>query len=809
MPLDVLDRESLLGAEVWFVLTISWGGVDYRLSSGTFEIPTDDGERLQVLDCISDTDWANALALFSDSIDDVSVPFSVVIPGVDVAARIARGHDLSSARGELARWVSGTTWEQRQVLVRGDISEPGYGAALEPVTFSLTTAPYADRSALVSALGVVDEVSWPDAAPRSQGANYPRILGSPGYLSAADRVAGSPGYVVDQTNRHLLVADGPVVASGVWIRNVTQDTVWASRSVTTRTDGRGVLVSTVTLATGDGDVTDEYVVSWPLEGGMQSPYGSGALTLAGDVLMFMLERSTLSVDLGRTAAAVQLLSGFAVSGYYDEAVGAWEWVKGNLLPLLPVSIVTGPDGVYPVVWRYWATAQDAVEHIDADQLDAERVSDVQYAQIGSVANDIRVAFGLSIEGDRFARQVRATGNPEVRATDADQLVFSNSVLRVSWSRYGEALHEIESDIVYDPVTASQVATWLAYAFAVTTRSVSYLAAGHYRWLQLGDVVTLTDSDLHWDHQLCWVESIADDDVDQVELALRTIEAPGLTQQTPASLQPEPEPVDLSVFPTAALWGLYNAYNQSEGGGNGDLFTPGASYGFMADQSGNEHHLTDRSASNPTPASLQVFPGRFGDVAVPETTGSARLFHNTGSDERLSDFMMVHLSPWDTGRNNGSSEWQLIRGGTSGILMQVRFTSTGSLLTVDWNGSAGSISTSIPIPNAGTGATDGWVMIGVSCRGTTSSTEEYRFVVIYDFGAGPVLAGDNTFTTAAALLGTTDSQRDTFRGVMCQGVGEKPLMALYTAADSGVFEDALIAAAAQRGNAEALAVRALL
>ena len=51
------------------------------------------------------------------------------------------------------------------------------------------------------------------------------------------------------------------------------------------------------------------------------------------------------------AAAAELLQGYLVDCYIDDPVGVWEWVQGNLLPILPISIRYGPAGLYPVVWR--------------------------------------------------------------------------------------------------------------------------------------------------------------------------------------------------------------------------------------------------------------------------------------------------------------------------------------------------------------------------------------------------------------------------------------------------------------------------
>ncbi len=527
-----IARSTYLTGQSYLVLTIDYAGRTHYLSTDTFDITTDDGGSVQVLDAIEDIRWKETLSLFSDSPEAVSVPLSIVVPDVDFGDLISRGYDLAAATGELARWVVGTTWESRQVLLKGEVSEPSHGGPDEPVRFSLSRAPFDDRSSMIDADAVVDSTSWPDADDVSLGQTYPHILGGPG-LPDAGPIAASPGYVVDDTATQvtLLVAGHHVVAATVDVRNVDNGTAYATKSVTNTTDGRGRDVAVVTLGDGAGageydstTVGNQYMVSWPALGGMPNDRQDGALEGAGDVLLRFLRLSTLDVDTGRAEAVRAYLNAWRIEGYYDEDVSYWEWIRSNLLPLLPVSIISGADGLFPVVWPYEATAEDAVEWLDVDRLDAERSSDVQYGPIDEIANEIRISFAYNANKDRHRRLIRATGRPELRA-EYDRQLYATSALRVSRSRYGVAAMEVTTDVVYGRATAAKVLNWLSYAHAVPTRLVSVLLGPQYRHLEVGAVVVLTDSEISWTDQVCWVEAIQDVDGPSVEVTLRTIEKP--------------------------------------------------------------------------------------------------------------------------------------------------------------------------------------------------------------------------------------------------------------------------------------------
>jgi hypothetical protein len=524
LPLDVLPRSAVLGEEVFFLLELVYAGRTFRFATIPLTIESDDGD-LEYDGGLDEVTWEEDIDIGATSPGEASVSLSVVFSDVDVAELVALGHDLGAATAELSRWVTGTVYEDRQVLITSRLSEPTYGAEQEPVSFSLVSGPYEDQTTVPESDEVVDEVSWPNAPDRALGKFYPRIIGAVGRIGTS-QVPASPAVPIYDANRRLLVAGHATKAGSVYICNATVDpTVFvnipldSSIAAAPVTDGRGRRVETVTIALADWSPGYEYWAAWPDEGGIPGKREQGA-TSAGDVLDYLLDLTGQRVDQGRTAAAAKLLRGFEIAGYIDEPCNLWEWLQANLLPLLPVSVHTGPDGLYPIVWRYEATAEDAVAQIDIDRGDGDRDGDVEYTDADDVRNEITLRWGLDAFADEFTRATTLTGNDRISRSSRR---FTNHIARVSRARYGPRSEVIETDLVYDEATAAAIVSWMAAAFALPSRILTYDLLPEFRHLELGDVVTLTDAELHLDAQVCLVVGLTDADTGLVSVTLRTLE----------------------------------------------------------------------------------------------------------------------------------------------------------------------------------------------------------------------------------------------------------------------------------------------
>lgn len=576
-----LSAVELLEARVYWLLDLDYAGMTLRLSDAEVDVTTADGELLHYSGVLEELSVDEGIDFLSDASSSPATAAITAILPCDLALLVSQGHDLSRATGTLARWVEGTTWEARRVLVAGQVIDPEHGSSDEPTSFSLEAAPWLDTQLVPSPDQAVIGANWDDALILSLsagelGLSYPVVIGRPGpvptTLVSGGKMSGSQGIYVDHrkgthagntTNVTLLIAGHHVSAERVWARTQTYSTWTEFKCINTYDQNRhpiavlpwwytsdredvytydaagsytwspaspaslGDASIPVAFLPADGADPDGMYICWQDDtdataGGLM--LGGVTIREAGDVLEYLLGLSGAPIDHGRFQAAKAALSAFKLDFTIDAAVTPWDFISANILPLLPISIVSGPDGLYPIVWRYEATADDAVCHLDtaSDPL-VERASNVSYDS-SQIANDWTLNYALSIRTGAYA------GNLRVAAL-YDSISEPSLYARLSQSRYRRAdgtplvaPRTIESPVIYAESTARAVLGWMSRAYAFSRRRVEYLVPeAAYGWLERGQVLTITDESLHFDRQVAILEGMETDGSAMLRLKLLIVE----------------------------------------------------------------------------------------------------------------------------------------------------------------------------------------------------------------------------------------------------------------------------------------------
>lgn len=521
------------------LLDVDFAGTVLRVSDVDLDVyDTDEGEWLHYTAGLDSLTVDRAFDFLSTASASPRVPVECRLP-MDVAAEEAALHRFALSPASLALWTEGDDYQARRVLASGRVLDPEWGEYGEPVSFSVG-ATAATTSALVIPLThCVDETTWPDSmaalSEENVGVAYPRVYGSPGAISESEWVTGSQGVWILQDNLfwQLCIAGNQVVGDYVWL-NVDANVPGLPFRVTHQRDARGALVAfvdahadwpanTVTIAAGPyanyygiGNVAAvDYqalqatpipvFVSWrksPVD--LTTP--AGLSPLAGDIILDLLQRAGVSVDYGRFAAAAALLRGYRFDCVIDDPEAlAVAWLQENVYPLLPISM--SPDGDYPVVWRYDATAEDATARLDAD-------ADPRISRAGKLKDDgANIANAFSIQ---YRYSVRTDAFTATVTRDASTCPYCAA----SEARYGRIEKALTTRNVYDEATAAAILGWMARAYTSPSRRVSYLVPAGYR-LTEGEIVLLTDSRVHLSAQLCLVSAVQIDGtgVDGVELLI--------------------------------------------------------------------------------------------------------------------------------------------------------------------------------------------------------------------------------------------------------------------------------------------------
>jgi len=516
--------EAQLRNELFWVLAVTFAGGTRYLSTAPLQI-TDGASTLQTTASLVDVpDVEEALDLWATEQPSLSVALSFVWPD-DVAALIEEGHALDGAEAELAQHAYGDDWSQRRVVVRGQLVDPEYDAAGEPVTCSLEEQISDDQTTLPFDLVTITEGTFPTGTglistldDEAIGKVIPLVYGTPG----GGMVPGSPAYFLGAGSGGVsliyVIAAHTIAAATVTLQaeDYTTSTAQAVQHWTLA-DGR--IVAYVEVTSGFSVSRDVRVI-WNDGAALADETGTGIVG-AGDLMAYVLRRSTLRVDWGRLAGQSEALNAYTLGGYIDEPVPLGEWLRSVVLDVIPAGIVIGPGGVYPLVWRWEAKATDAILDLDADgDPSVERASRVSYTGSDEIANTIRLRYRLDARREDYAADEVATARPELPWTPT-----SSDLVR-SYARYGTRVLERESAVVHDEVTAAKVVQWLTARYALPSRSVSYLLSPRHSFLQRGDVVTLTDSEIAASSQVCIVESIRWLEESGLEVRLRYVERRG-------------------------------------------------------------------------------------------------------------------------------------------------------------------------------------------------------------------------------------------------------------------------------------------
>lgn len=484
---------ELSTAPLWWIVSFDFGGRTWRVSQASLSIESTDAGRHLAVSAGLDTAEAQLSAPWMGSAPEQrSIGLELVIPELDVGSMLARGYELDGAPVEVALWREGDTWEDRLQILRGQITSYEWGAQGEGLSLEAEEVVELDRGILPPPGAVVSAQTWPGAPEDSNGTAYPWIIGAPG----SDGTPASPAVFVDTTPRNLLLVAGHSVSA--LSVTVSDGTDTESLTIEHIADGAGRLVAVVDLDTAVTIAVDtslSYAVAWTAGGGLLGPQGE-ALG-AGSSIEAILALSTLPIDRGALAAVRAWLDAWKVGAYIVEPVSPLEWVADALLPLLPIAMLTGPDG-----WRIVPTPLEPTEARTVATLTASQSirRDGRVRRIGrsDVANHVQVFFGIDA----------AQGEPRASAIvgpDWDGVQHPSLSTRLSAQVYGRQSRSEETVAVYDSSTAMRIARHIASIYAYPRDAVTYIGR-RLQWVQPGDILWISDSELHLE-RAGWVENV--------------------------------------------------------------------------------------------------------------------------------------------------------------------------------------------------------------------------------------------------------------------------------------------------------------
>jgi hypothetical protein len=373
----------------------------------------------------------------------------------------------------------------------------------------------------------INVATFPYAESWQWGYVYPWVFGTPGkHIASHSGVVqynyDSVAYAADIAGDQFFLVAGHEMAPGTTARIIVKDgpAYINEAPVQTVSDGQGRRVSVVERIGGltsiwymlNEDETAyitnpdtwgegvEYLCTFNTGGGILNDQQTEPRRGMGEIIEYLLDYAPrISMDRGRTRTAIERLNSYNLDAVITEPVEVWRWIRSNLLPFAPVSMTTGPDGMYPIVWDKDYLEADAVATVDAVHDQWERTSPVTVEHLdGEPRNDFAISYGLRMEDGKMRHRATLSG--------ADK--ESNAYARTSYQRYGKRTKPEEEAIsLYQTSDVDAVMQWWSRIYGFPIRSVEYTAPIEWGWIEAGASIVFSDSRLNVSDQMAIVQAI--------------------------------------------------------------------------------------------------------------------------------------------------------------------------------------------------------------------------------------------------------------------------------------------------------------
>lgn len=326
---------------------------------------------------------------------------------------------------------------------------------------------------------------------RAVGKTGSLVFGSPG----SEDVPGIPAYNIDETDNTVglylssnaigpgnIRLFGPASSAGAGTR--TQASYTPTANATNDQDDLGNSRSRLVTAFTDGGSNLEHDPDGDYYASLLT--AEGLSPLGGDICLLLLSLSSVTFDVQAWQAVKSRLDAYRFDFYIGERVRPWEYLSRQLLPLMPVGLDMGPNGVRPVLWP-WLDEPIARRGLRAGRGDLVLAGGVRKLRLRAEP-EIVVDFAYTPDGNRTTEAIGRSAATSAYAQASAQ--FSRS-----------GVESIEARTIWDAITANAVATDRHRATHLVPYAIPYMADPRVyglqgtRPLRIGDTYLLTDPSL--------------------------------------------------------------------------------------------------------------------------------------------------------------------------------------------------------------------------------------------------------------------------------------------------------------------------
>lgn len=532
------------GAYPVFLLVLEWGGRAYNISTKPLSLSSFLGDRVFRGGLEEDPELNFDLGDMGFSTDSFSLAIACILQDVDIAKEVLKGNVLQDAKAELSYVLekadSIQSFDNRVILIDGLVKQPIFGhneSVKGYVEFSIEAPAFfgslyafqtrstgrlnpLDISSLTNTtispftskfIGSSTLVDVPDA---HRGKALPIVLGLAGTIidqsGTTKRYGASPAYViaVETTGQNACwmgIASHYVNATQV--RVMDQDGKFLTGTVEhfIRSDRSVFAYINVDLKDGflsnrlrniNEDSSAEYYISFHPNsgGGLLSRTDNSYIEGGGDICLQFLSLGSAQVDYEEWATLKPILNNYKFAGYINSTeISPLEFLENEIIPYLPISVIYGAKGLKPILnFLYEGTDLYIKYGITADSEFLQNSPIQTLTNSEDVINYYTLDYGYSLDQNKYMSTMRIV--PEINFNYNVQQ-FSTIYSVLSGQKYGSKKEEGESNYIHDETTAALVCRDVVRFKGSVLRAVEYMASARYGYLEIGDIIRLTDSNL--------------------------------------------------------------------------------------------------------------------------------------------------------------------------------------------------------------------------------------------------------------------------------------------------------------------------
>ena len=496
---------ELRGSRPVFILEVEWLGRVDRFCTEPLLVTKADGTALRFGGSLDLRSLQDSLSRSDGNPQGGTASMSVVFPDLSLMREYLEGRILEGAVCELSMvfvrgGIAATVYEDRMIQLRGHVSRPQIGFHDRPegfAGFTVTARPFDTKTPILQSSQRITATTQPYTADDYHGALYPLVIGSPG--SAA--LPGSPAYVrtLQDSTKRALIAVGRVDANRVTISDEA-GLEFTALSVGHEVDELGTLYAQVDLTSPPSgfDISDgkKIYCHWTYLGndqyGLKNPYGTDGIHRATDLARYLLSLTGAEVDDAQWVSSAPLLDRYTFSGYVNDArTTVWDFMRSQMLPLMPLQVRVGARGLYPVSLLPSAYPSQLPQLTVDPSRGLEQVSPVQITQeLRDIVNEMALSYLYNAREDRLTATLVST--PDTSITDRTRTTEAVRSREIYGERPGP---DIQATYLADDSGAQQALRWLLYDRGFLHMAIQLRAAPRYGWLMVGDEVSLTASAL--------------------------------------------------------------------------------------------------------------------------------------------------------------------------------------------------------------------------------------------------------------------------------------------------------------------------